>query len=161
MQSFVPADAVWLTAPDHLKHLLDGKPGLRNGFFALGDPLDPATPGVVMLKMGPGDVLERHAHDCYRFETVVTGTLLVGDEVLKPGDVMVALPNQFYGPHTAGPEGVTTCEVFSSFASAYQPVFESPDGSSYRYDFLTGDVPGEEVWEHNRKDAPTLTSESA
>lgn len=158
MQSFIDSEDVWLEAPEHLKHLLDGSPGLRNGFYALGDPLDENTAGTVMLKMDPGHVLERHAHDCFRFETVVAGSLLVGDRVLKPGDVMIAQPGQHYGPHTAGPEGVTTCEVFSVFMAAYQPLFESPDGTTKKYDFLTGDIPADEVWEWNRRNAPSWKS---
>jgi hypothetical protein len=155
-QEFINAEDVWLCAPDALKGLLDGSPGLRNGFFALGDADDPATPGIVMLQIAPGHVLERHAHDCFRFETVVTGSLYVGDRVLRPGDVMIALPGEHYGPHTAGPEGVTTCEVFSSFQASFKPTFESPDGSSRAYDFLAGDIPAEEVWEWNRRDAPVV-----
>jgi quercetin dioxygenase-like cupin family protein len=154
MQTFFDRESVWTVAPDHLKHLLDGSPGLRNGFFALGDPHDDSTPGIVLLQLAPGHVLERHAHDCFRHETVISGTLYAGDKVLGPGDVMVALPGEFYGPHRAGPEGVTTVEVFSSFQAAYQPMFESPDGTAKKYDFLAGDVPGDEVWEHNRRDAP-------
>lgn len=154
MQSFHDSEEVWTTAPDHLKHLLDASPGLRNGFFPLGDPHDEKTPGIVMLKMEAGHVLERHAHDCFRHETVITGTLYAGERVLGPGDVMIAQPGEFYGPHRAGPEGVTTCEVFSSFMASYQPMFESPDGTAKKYDFLAGDIPADEVWAHNQRNAP-------
>jgi quercetin dioxygenase-like cupin family protein len=155
MQIFFDKDEAFLQSPAHLKHLIDASPGLRNGFFALGDATDEKTAGIVMLQLEPGHVLERHAHDCFRFEVVVAGTLYAGDKVLGPGDVMIAMPGEHYGPHTAGPEGVTTCEVFSSFSTSFQPLFESPDGTVRKYDFLAGDVPGEEVWEHNRKNAPT------
>jgi hypothetical protein len=157
MQSFIRKEDLWSHAPDQVKALLDGNPpGIGTGFFALGEVGDVETPGVVMLKLDPKHVLERHAHDCFRFETVVSGSLYVGDKVLGPGDAMTALPGQQYGPHTAGPDGVITCEVFSRFSAAYQPLFEAPDGSIRQYDFLRGDVPADEVWEWNRRDAPVL-----
>src|SRR5262245_39010567 len=111
MQGFVTGEDVFQQAPAAIKQLLDAPPGLSNGFYPLGDPEDPATPGIVVLRLAPDNVLPRHAHDCHRFETVIAGSLYVEDRVLLPGDVMTAEPNAFYGPHTAGPEGVTTCEV--------------------------------------------------
>jgi hypothetical protein len=37
------------------------------------------------------------------------------------GDVMVSTPNEFYGPHTAGPEGSLSVEIFSR-AQAQQAI---------------------------------------
>jgi hypothetical protein len=157
-QRITAGDDVFGLAPEFLRALAAMMPdiGLRTGYIPLGDPDDPATPGVVMLYMGPGVVLDRHAHTCERFEVVVKGSLYVGDKVLLPGDVMRAAPYEFYGPHTAGPEGVLTAEVFSSFAAAYTPVYELPDGTKRVFDWVAGDVPTEEAREFASRNAPVV-----
>ena len=158
-QRITSGDDIFGLAPEFLRPLAAMMPdiGLRTGYIPLGDPDDPATPGVVMLHMGPGVVLDRHAHSCERFETIVQGSLYVGDKVLHPGDVMRAAPYEFYGPHTAGPEGVLTCEVFSSFAAAYRVVYEMPDGTTKVFDWVAGDVPPEDVRELASRNAPVVT----
>jgi hypothetical protein len=98
------------------------------------------APAVVMLEMPPGYVLFRHAHICHRFEVVVKGSLLVDGRVLRPGDVMTARPGEMYGPHTAGPEGCTTAEVFGSLEGVFRVIANTPDGPR-DFDFRTGDVP--------------------
>src|SRR5690349_16466994 len=93
----------WARCPEELEQVVQG--GLSGlAYFVLGDRQD-NPPTVVALRMEPGWVLPRHAHDCYRFEVVTHGTLDVGDRILKPGDVMISEPGIAYGPHTAGPEG--------------------------------------------------------
>jgi hypothetical protein len=157
-QQIAQDDEVFTVAPPALKALQEMMPAinLRCGYFAMGDPDDPETPGVVMLEMNPGRVLERHAHDCERFETVVRGSLHVGDKVLHAGDTMTAAPNEFYGPHTAGPDGVLTAEVFGSFQSATRPIFLLPDGTSRKFDYVAGDIPPEDVLELARENAPVV-----
>lgn len=89
--------------------------GMRNAIFALGDPEGPASPVVVMLSLPPHGLLSRHAHDCWRFEVVIKGSMQ--DEHgnwLRPGDIRVSKPGEYYGPHRAGPEGVLSAEVFSA-----------------------------------------------
>ena len=103
--------------------------------FVLGDPNDVHTPVAAMLKLPPGGVIARHAHPVVRFEVVVQGSILVDGRTLLPGDVMVSPPNEFYGPHVAGPEGATTVEVFSSIRGTGNVVYETADGpnpTSYR-----------------------------
>src|ERR1700722_10667303 len=141
-QRITKGDDVFGLAPEFLRGLAAMMPaiGQKTGYIPLGDPENPATPGVVMLYMKPGNVLVRHAHSCERFEAVLQGSLYVGDTVLHPGDIMTAAPYEFYGPHTAGPEGVLTCEVFSSFAAAYRVVYEMPDGTTKVFDWVAGDV---------------------
>ena len=48
------------------------------------------------------------------------------------GDVMTAAPGELYGPHTAGPHGCTTVELFSSA--------DGPDGP-VEVDVRTGEMP--------------------
>jgi hypothetical protein len=110
--------------------------GLRILHFVLGDPSSPATPVAAMLEMPPGYVLPRHAHTVERFEVVVKGSLDVGDRVLQPGDVMVSHANEFYGPHTAGPDGCTTVEFFSSVTGSGNAIDADGEAVSYR------DAPG-------------------
>jgi hypothetical protein len=116
----------WTHYPKELEHLVqEGPMGLA--YFLLGDRKD-NPPTVVALRMEPGWVLPRHAHDCYRFEVVVQGTLDVGERILKPGDVMVSAPGIAYGPHVAGPEGCTTFEIFSNHRASYVALFDMPEG---------------------------------
>jgi hypothetical protein len=98
------------------------------------------SPAVVMLEMPPNYVLFRHAHICHRFEVVVKGSLEAGGRILGPGDVMTARPGEMYGPHTAGPEGCTTAEVFGSLEGVFRVLAETPDGVR-DFDFRTGELP--------------------
>jgi hypothetical protein len=100
------------------------------------------APAAVMLEMPAGYVLFRHAHICHRFEVVVKGSLEADGRTLHPGDVMTARPGQMYGPHTAGPEGCTTVEVFGSLEGVFRVIAAGPDGPR-EYDFRQGDVPAD------------------
>ena len=116
----------WEHCPKDLEHVVQG--GLTGlAYFLLGEKKD-NPPTVVALRMGPGWVLPRHAHDCYRFEIVVQGTLDVGERILKPGDVMVSEPDIAYGPHLAGPEGGATFEIFSNHKASYVTLLDTPEG---------------------------------
>ena len=117
---------LWELCPDNMRHAIQG--GVTGlAYFPLGEMKDnPAT--VVALRMGPGCVLPRHGHDCYRFEIVVRGTLDVGERMLGVGDIMVSEPNKVYGPHIAGPEGCTTFEIFSNHKASHVVLFDLPRG---------------------------------
>ncbi len=116
----------WQRTPKELEQVVQG--GLTGlAYFLLGDKKD-NPPTVVALRMGPGWVLPRHAHACHRFEIVVQGSLDVGERVLKPGDVMISDPGIAYGPHTAGPEGCTTFEIFSDHKASYVTLLDGPEG---------------------------------
>jgi anti-sigma factor ChrR (cupin superfamily) len=120
----------WARCPKELEHLVrDSNIGesVGSSYFLLGQPKDD-PPTVIALRMGPNWVSARHAHDCYRFEVVVQGTLDVGERVLKPGDVMLTEPGVAYGPHVAGPEGCTTFEIFTNYRSSYVTLIEEPEG---------------------------------
>lgn len=116
----------WTRCPQELEHLVRGElKGLA--YFLLGERKD-NPPTAVCLRMGPGWVLPRHAHDCYRFEIIVQGTLDVGERILKPGDVMISDPGISYGPHVAGPEGCTTFEIFSNHQASYVTLLDLLEG---------------------------------
>jgi len=109
------------------------KAGVPLTFFAMGDPENPETPAFVVFKMEPGSVLPRHSHDCQRFEVIIQGSMEVQspDEPgmeLGVGDVMLAEPNEMYGPHVAGPDGFTVVEYFSRIEAAYKVTFETKRG---------------------------------
>jgi hypothetical protein len=106
------------------------------------DPEASDAPAVVMLDMPPGYVLFRHAHICHRFEVVVKGSMRAGDRTLVAGDVMVARPGEFYGPHVAGPEGCTTAEVFGTLDGVFR-VLAGPGGQTREYDFREGEFPAD------------------
>lgn len=109
-------------------------------FVLADDPNSWDSPAVVMLQMPPNYVLFRHAHICHRFEVVVKGSLEAGGTIFRPGDVMTAKPGELYGPHTAGPDGCTTAEVFGSLEGVFRVFAESPDGVR-EFNFLQGELP--------------------
>ena len=82
------------------------------------DPESWDVPAVVMLEMPPNYVLFRHADICHRFEVVVKGSLEADGEDPAPGRRHDRAPGELYGPHTAGPEGCTTAEVFRGVTKA-------------------------------------------
>lgn len=51
--------------------------------------------------------------------------MIIEEAALGPGDVSTSGPGEFYGPHMAGSEGVTTLEIFSRQAGLF-PVLEKP-----------------------------------
>jgi hypothetical protein len=109
------------------------KLGMPLSLFAMGDPEDPETPGFAVFSMKPGEVLPRHSHDCHRFEVIMAGSMTAigpdeGNRELRVGDVMVAEPNQMYGPHVAGPEGFTVAEYFSRIRAAYEVTLATKKG---------------------------------
>src|SRR4051794_21156067 len=91
-----------------------GLDGLAVANFVLGQPEENA-PAAAILRLDAGHVLARHAHNCYRLEVVIRGSMTAGDRVLKPGSIMFSKPHEFYGPHVAGPDGCTTVEIFSTY----------------------------------------------
>jgi anti-sigma factor ChrR (cupin superfamily) len=98
------------------------------------------SPAVVVLEMPPNYVLFRHAHVCHRFEVVVKGSLEAGGRILGPGDVMTARPGELYGPHTAGPEGCTTVEVFGSLEGVFRVLAPMAEGV-FEFAFRKGEAP--------------------
>lgn len=120
MASYPASDPAYFSnSPEDLKYAQIGGEamGYRNAIFRMGPDGSKDAPAVVMLYLPPGAVLPRHAHDCYRLEVVVQGSMLTEDGAcLHPGDVRTSAPGEMYGPHTAGPQGVLSVEVFSSGA---------------------------------------------
>ena len=109
--------------------------------FVIGEEESWDTPAAFVLEMPPNYVLFRHAHPCNRFEVVIKGSLDLGDgRVAGPGDVMVAEPHEMYGPHTAGPDGCTTLEVFSRAEGVFRVISDTPDGPR-ETDVRKGELP--------------------
>ena len=126
-------DPDYWQAPERFRKFLDLGPtiGVKGSIFALGDANDDNTPVAVVLKMEPGYVLTRHAHPCYRFEVIARGTLHSEDgSIHRPGDVMTAEPNEFYGPKVAGEEGCTTIEIFAKATGTYLRMTEDEKGNT-------------------------------
>lgn len=120
----------WDESPEFLRPLQEASApfGLRLAYFLLGAAPTESTPVAAVLEMPPGYVLPRHAHLCHRMEVVLKGSLDVGEAVLGPGDVMTTEPDQMYGPHTAGPDGCTTLEIFSTVAGSGQVIYDTEHG---------------------------------
>jgi hypothetical protein len=108
----------------------------------LDNKADLSNPAAYFLKMPPGYTLFRHGHPCQRFEIVIQGSLDIGDgRVAKVGDTFTADAWTLYGPHTAGPEGCTTIEIFSAVEGMFRLLSEGPDGEIIEANALKGEVP--------------------
>jgi hypothetical protein len=107
----------------------------------LGDQEDLSVPAALYLEMPPGYTLFRHGHPCERFEIVIQGSLDVGDgRIAKPGDVFTAKPGELYGPHTTGPDGATTIEVFGHLDGMFRLLYEDDNGTVVEIDARKGQV---------------------
>jgi hypothetical protein len=101
-----------------------------------------SVPAALLLQMPPNYTLLRHGHPCQRFEIVIQGSLEIGDgRTATVGDTFTADANTLYGPHTAGPEGCTTIEVFSAVEGMFRLLYEGPDGEMLEADARKGEVP--------------------
>lgn len=110
-ESVTPAELSWMRDAARAG-------GMEIATIPLGDPSDPDVGGVSILRLPPAGVLPRHSHACHRVEVVLAGSMDVGGgRVVTPGTVMISLPGEAYGPHVAGPDGVTTIEVFGDIYS--------------------------------------------
>lgn len=88
--------------------------GIDIAYFSLAADAEAAdAPVAGVLRLPPHGVLQRHSHPCYRVEVVVSGSIDTGTAVLTAGDVMTSAPGECYGPHTAGPDGCVSVEMFS------------------------------------------------
>jgi hypothetical protein len=120
--------AFWRIAPEALQYTSVFAEAVdhRVASFVLGEDDDAEAPLALFMNLPPGWVLDRHAHDCHRFEVVIEGSMIVGGgAVLGPGDVHTSTPGEQYGPHMAGPDGVLTLEIFSRQAGLH-PDRETP-----------------------------------
>lgn len=133
-------DEYW-ESPPRYQPMLSRKAELQMSWFLMGSEDDDDAPCAMVLKVAPGGVITRHAHDCERVEVVVAGSLHLPDgTVLGPGDVMTARPMEFYGPHIAGPDGCTTMEIFSRAGESQGSIYERPDGSIVKVHALKGEM---------------------
>jgi hypothetical protein len=111
--------------------------GISISVYELGKAADNA-PVMTALRMAPGYVLPRHAHDCYRLEIVMQGSIDVGNgRILKQGAVMMSEPLTLYGPHISGHEGCVTLEIFSTHKASHTTYIEAPSGELVECDLWT------------------------
>jgi hypothetical protein len=119
--------------------------GLSAGDFPiwhLDTKQDWSNPAALLLRLPPDYTLFRHGHPCQRFEVVIQGSLEVGDgRTAGVGDVFTADAGTLYGPHTAGPEGCTTLEIFSAIEGAFRLLWENADGEIQESDARKGEFP--------------------
>jgi hypothetical protein len=141
---YFPFGAAPSQLPEWLQTSLAGTAlgGASMPLWMLDTTEDLSVPAAFMLKMPPGYRLFRHGHPCERFEVVVQGSLDVGDgRTAEAGDVFTALAGTLYGPHTAGPEGCTTIEIFSALEGIFRVLYEGPEGELLEADVRNGELP--------------------
>lgn len=92
------------------------------------------------IRMPANQIWPLHWHDDWMFITVLDGSVLVGDWVMRRGDVLVTAPYVEYGPLLNGPRGCQLLEVFSrnkkggGYAAEYHdhPTLVGPGRLRYR-----------------------------
>jgi hypothetical protein len=105
-----------------------------------------SAPAAFLLRMPPGYRLFRHGHPCQRFEVIVQGSLDIGDgRIGKVGDVFTEEAGSLYGPHTAGPDGCTTIEIFSAIDGMFRLIYEDDQGNICEADVRKGQLPPDYV----------------
>ena len=67
---------------------------------------------------------------------------------MRAGDVMVSKAGELYGPKTAGKDGCTTIEVFSTAAGVTQRIEERSDGSIVTTDLQQFDIAFKHLMPH-------------
>ncbi len=134
MPSFFRKDepGYWERYPSHLSDMSEMMVQAKlspSTLHVMGREDDETAPAAMIFTMPPHSTIPRHAHLCERFEIILEGSLIVEDCILGPGDVMIARAGEQYGPHTAGPDGCRTLEVFSTLAGAHHQIQETPEGT--------------------------------
>jgi hypothetical protein len=132
-------DESYWNVPERFKPMLEHAKGLgisKASYFYMGDENDESTPLAVILQMDPGFVINKHAHGCERFEVIVRGSVIEGDNTYVAGDVMTSPAYELYGPKVAGPDGATTVEVFATSKGHLERVVEDSDGNEVRFNIL-------------------------
>lgn len=135
-----PGDEQYWDSPVGLRRLVE-RP-TNNGVVLKYIPMRPddhEAPGGIILRMPPGYVLYRHAHECPRIEVVLGGSLDVGGKTMVAGSIMTADSHEMYGPHVAGPEGCTTVEFFETFSASWKTIYSTPRGP-IQVNALDGDL---------------------
>lgn len=131
----------WGHVPEDFKHIAGegSMEGISISVYELGKAEDDA-PVMTALHMAPGYRLPRHAHDCFRLEVIMQGSMDVGDgRILKTGAVMMSEPLTLYGPHIAGAEGCVTLEIFSNHRASHTTYVEGPSGELVECDLWTAE----------------------
>jgi hypothetical protein len=145
---FYPLGTFPSEAPRWFGEALAGSaiPGAVMPVWLLDKTEDMSAPAAFLLRMPPGYRLFRHGHPCERFEVIVQGSLDVGDgRTAKPGDIFTAEAGALYGPHTAGPEGCTSIEVFSAVEGMFRLLYEDEQGRIAEADVRRGEFPPEYI----------------
>jgi hypothetical protein len=108
--------------------------------YYLGSDDDDFRMCIPDIRMPANQIWPLHWHDDWMFITVLDGSVLVGDWVMRRGDVLVTAPDVEYGPLLNGPHGCQLLEVFSrnrkggGYAGEYHdhPTLMGPGRLMYR-----------------------------
>ena len=136
MAYFKMSDPAYWESPGRFASLDGVIPTVQHTYFVLGDAEREEGQAALIMKMEPGHVVNAHGHRSAVFEMVVAGTLLVGHEVLGPGDVILLEPGESCGRAVVGPDGCTTVEFFATVQGAHQLIYRDSDGEALEWDVL-------------------------
>lgn len=84
--------------------------------WRLGYDEEPAHPGFMHVRWGPGEGAPEHRHKSWTANVVLKGRLKIGSEWHEAGSVALIEPNIWYGPLVAGAEGAELLEIHATIA---------------------------------------------
>jgi quercetin dioxygenase-like cupin family protein len=110
--------------------------GIVTSTYRVGLPDDPEAPTVFKVYYPPECFVEAHTHACDYTEIVLEGTIRVGAQWHKAGDIRIGLANRGYGPLVAGPEGAHLLFIFADGRWPAITIGRRNDGSTLGSDVI-------------------------
>jgi hypothetical protein len=100
--------------------------GMWNEAWNIGSPSDPWFMFNTEVRMAPNQYFPAHWHGSWIAVIVWDGSIMIGDWLMKPGDILISPANAEYGPLLNGPHGSQIFEVFASnigYEAVYAPEY--------------------------------------
>lgn len=99
--------------------------------FRLGYPEDPMKPGILHVRIEPGQVSPVHRHKSWTSVIVLEGAIRVGGVRYGKGDVLMIEPNIWYGPLESDGPGAEILEIHATQPGA-EPIWQERDDDRVR-----------------------------
>jgi quercetin dioxygenase-like cupin family protein len=99
--------------------------------FRLGYPEEPMKPGIMHVRIAPGQVSPVHRHKSWTSVIVLEGAIRVGGVRHAKGAVLMIEPNIWYGPLEAEAPGAEILEIHATQPGG-EPIWQEMDDDRVR-----------------------------